>query len=375
MSLDNLENLEISVNELRINKGKYLVIDIRDEISYNHGNISESIHLGKTKDYTEIKSLLEFYGKSKVVIYCSVGRESLQVAESLRQEGIEAYSLDGGYQGWLLESDKILDNYDIQRYSRQMLLPQIGRDGQEKIKNAKVLIVGAGGLGSPVSLYLASAGVGTIGLIDADEVNLHNLHRQIVHKDTNCNMKKVESAKQLLTEINSHVEIKTYDTFFTSDNASDLVKEYDFIIDAVDNFETKFLINDVCVLNKKPFTHGGISKFQGQVLTWVPEQDCCCYRCVFEEIPTDHIPNCSEEGVLGATAGIIGSIQALETLKYLTGCGELLTNRMYVFDGLTMNSRTVKLKKQKTCKVCGEKAEITDVKEYNNYTRKTCSLF
>lgn len=257
-----------------------------------------------------------------------------------------------------------LQEREMERYERQIILPGVGLKGQKKLKHAKVLIVGAGGLGSPAALYLAGAGIGKIGIADADEVSLTNLHRQILHKTQNEGKNKAESAKEGLLQFNDEVHVVTYPYFLTPDNISDIIAGYDFIIDAVDNFETKFLINDACVIAGKPFCHAGILQFQGQIFTYVPGQGPC-YRCIFEEIPSKgSIPNCSQVGVMGPTVGVLGCMQALEAMKYILGIGKLLTGRMYIFDGLTMTSRIAKFPKSSShCRVCGLGKDIFDVYE------------
>lgn len=247
---------------------------------------------------------------------------------------------------------------ELSRYHRQMILPQVGSEGQKKLKNAKVLIVGAGGLGSPAALYLAGAGVGTIGIIDADEVSISNLQRQILHDMASEHMNKALSAKQALQRLNHHVEVRAYPDYLTPENAREIIGAYDFVIDAVDNFKTKFLINDTCVRLKKAFCHAGILQFVGQVLTYVPEQGPC-YRCIFEEVPDEGaVPNCSQAGIIGAVAGIVGSIQALEAIKYLVGAGELLTGKMLIVDGLSMRMRLAAFpNNNKNCRACGVSKE------------------
>ena len=265
---------------------------------------------------------------------------------------------------------------EVERYSRHMLLKNVGVKGQKALLESKVLIIGAGGLGAPAALYLAAAGVGTIGLADDDKVELSNLQRQIIHKTKAVGSYKTESARQTIQEINPGVNVKTHPVRIQPDNIMDIIKEYDFIIDGTDNFPTKFMINDACVIAKKPFTHGGILRFEGQLMTYVPEKGPC-YRCVFEEIPPeDAVPSCSQAGVMGAMGGIIGSLQALEVLKYLLKTGELLIGRMLVFDGLKMDFRTITCySPNKTCKVCGNPPRITDVKKNAAlYTRSFCKL-
>lgn len=253
---------------------------------------------------------------------------------------------------------------DAGRYERHLLLKQVGVAGQKKLLQSKVLIVGAGGLGAPAAMYLAAAGVGTIGLVDDDCVELSNLQRQIVHITSNIGKKKVESAKEMLDKINPGIHVQTYSTRATPQNVMSLIEPYDFVIDCVDNFETKFLLNDACVIGKKPFCHGGVLRFEGQLMTYVPGEGPC-YRCVFEEIPEPGtMPHCRETGILGIMPGIIGSLQGLEALKYLLRAGQLLTGRMLVFDGLAMKFREVQLAHPSPyCKVCSGQAVILDVAE------------
>ena len=248
---------------------------------------------------------------------------------------------------------------EMERYERQIILPEVGLDGQKKLKEAKVLLIGAGGLGSPAALYLAAAGVGTIGIADADEVSLSNLNRQILHTTDGVGMNKAQSAKEHLKERNEHVNIITYPYWVTPDNISALIEDYDFILDCADNFETKFLINDACVIAKKPFCHAGVIRFEGQVLTYVPGKGPC-YRCIFEEVPEPgSIPHCSQIGVMGAAAGVLGCVQALEAIKYILSAGELLTGKMFIFDGLTMKSRIAKFPSpSEDCRVCGPNRDI-----------------
>ncbi|MCM1230886.1 MAG: HesA/MoeB/ThiF family protein [Ruminococcus flavefaciens] len=259
-----------------------------------------------------------------------------------------------------------LDGEEIERYNRQIILPQVGTDGQIRLKNAKVLIIGAGGLGSPTAMYLAGAGIGTIGIMDADTVSISNLQRQILHNTENTGMNKAESAKSALHKLNDKITVKAYPYFLTAENAEQIIGGYDFIIDSADNFETKFLINDTCVLLKKPFCHAGITGFEGQVMTYVPENKPC-YRCIFEEIPEQGtIPNCSQNGIIGAVAGIIGSIQALEAIKYILNIGELLTGKMFIADGLSMKTRIAKFPvRNKNCRVCGENPKIKSINPEN----------
>ena len=251
----------------------------------------------------------------------------------------------------------------VERYSRHILLQDVGVEGQEKLLQARVLVIGAGGLGAPVSLYLAAAGVGHIGIVDADVVDLSNLQRQVIHFTRDVGRPKVESAKEKMLAINPDVEVTTYYEFLDSTNAEEIIRPWDFVIDGTDNFPVKFLINDACVRLGKPFSHGGILRFGGQTFTHVPGS--ACYRCMFKEPPpAGAVPTCSQAGVLGAIAGMLGTIQAAEALKYIIGIGELLTNRLLTFDAKTMQFRTVPVKQRDTCAICGSHPTIDRLIDY-----------
>jgi len=258
----------------------------------------------------------------------------------------------------------------IERYSRQILLPNIGGKGQEKILQARVLIIGAGGLGSPAALYLAAAGVGTIGLVDSDVVELNNLQRQIAHTTSRVGTPKVESAKKAMTDINTDIKVITHNERVTSKNIIDIIKDYDIIMDGSDNFPTRYLVNDACVLSGKPLSHGGIFRFDGQAITILPGKSAC-YRCLFPEPPPPGlVPSCQEAGILGAVAGIIGTIQANEVLKFILGTGNLLTGKLLVFNALDSYFRQVKVPRNPKCPVCGENPTVTELIDYEQF----CSL-
>ena len=253
-----------------------------------------------------------------------------------------------------------LNEEQIQRYSRHILLQDVGYEGQLKLAESKVLIIGAGGLGAPAALYLAAAGVGTLGIIDADVVDITNLQRQVIHHTPDIGIPKVQSAKNKINEINPDVKVITYHQWFDAENALELVNQYDFIIDGTDNFPAKFLINDACIMAKKPYSHGGILRFDGQTFTYVPGS--ACYRCIFPTPPPkDAVPTCSQAGVLGSIAGMLGTIQATEALKYLLGKGDLLTNRLLIFNALKMQFRTVPIKHSHTCPISGDVPTITEL--------------
>ena len=246
-----------------------------------------------------------------------------------------------------------------ERYARHLALKEIGVEGQKKLRDGRVLIIGAGGLGSPAALYLTAAGVGTIGIADADVVDLSNLQRQILHATADLGTPKVESARAAMESLNPEVRVNTCHAFVSADNITELIRDYDFVVDATDNFSSKFLINDACVLEKKPFSHGGILEFGGQLMTWLPGEGPC-YRCVFGGPPPEGaVPTGRQAGVVGAVAGTIGCLQAMEAIKFLTGAGELLTGRLLTMDALSMTFRAVKLPRDKNCPVCGAAPTIT----------------
>ncbi len=264
----------------------------------------------------------------------------------------------------------------LERYSRHIILAEVGPEGQEKIMQAKILIIGAGGLGAPAALYLAAAGIGTIGIVDGDVVEVSNLQRQVIHFTQDVGVPKVISAKEKMEKINPEVKVITYQERVFSHNIQEIIKNYDFVIDGTDNFPAKFLINDACVFSKKPFSHGGILRFDGQSMTYVPGE--ACYRCVFRKPPpANAVPTCSQAGVLGAVAGMLGTIQATDALKFVIGKGELLTNRLLIFNALDMNFRTAQIKRDPNCPICGDNPtilELTDEEQpvCNLKNRKAC---
>lgn len=256
-----------------------------------------------------------------------------------------------------------LTEEQIERYSRHIILPEVGGKGQEKLLDGKVLIVGAGGLGSPAALYLAAAGVGTIGLIDADIVDLSNLQRQIIHATPDLGRPKVESATEKMRAINPDVTVHTYRERLAAANALTILKDYDFVIDGTDNFPSKFLVADACYFARKPYSHAGILRFDGQTMTVIPGETAC-YRCVFSTPPpAGAVPSCSQAGVLGVLAGVVGCIQATEAIKFLLSIGDLLTNRLLVYNALKMKFRDVPLRRNRQCPLCGAHPSITELRD------------
>lgn len=261
-----------------------------------------------------------------------------------------------------------LSNEEIRRYSRHLILPEFGMEGQRKLKQGSVLLIGAGGLGSPLALYLAAAGVGHIGLVDFDIVDESNLQRQIIHGTSTLGIRKTESAKMRLRDLNPHIDIATYDVQITSENAFDLIRPYDVIVDGTDNFPTRYLTNDACVMLGKPNVYGSIFRFEGQATVFSPKHGGPCYRCLYPEPPPPGlVPSCAEGGVLGVLPGVIGTIQATEAIKLLTGIGEPLIGRLLLYDALVMRFRQLKLRRNPDCPVCGDHPTVTELIDYQQF--------
>ena len=259
----------------------------------------------------------------------------------------------------------------IQRYSRHIILKEIGGKGQQKIGKARVLCIGAGGLGSPAAIYLAAAGVGRLGIVDADAVDLSNLHRQIIHTTANVGRPKVDSARETLTAMNPDVEIRTHATRLTAENVLDILRDYDMVLDGSDNFPTRFLINDACFFTRKTLVSASIFRFEGQITTIKAHAGHPCYRCLYREPPPPGlVPSCQEAGVLGVLAGTVGVLQATEALKEILGIGRALYDRLMIYDALEMTFREVKIHKDPTCPLCGTSPKITKLLDYE----QSCTL-
>ena len=257
----------------------------------------------------------------------------------------------------------LLTPEQVERYSRHIIMPQVGSTGQRKLINSKVLIVGAGGLGSPSAVYLALAGVGTVGFVDFDVVDLSNLQRQILHHNDDVGKRKVISAQEAIKAYNPDINIQVHEEMITSENAFDLISQYDIVINGADNFPARYLVNDACYLLKKPLVDGSILIFDGQATVYIPGSGC--YRCLFPTPPPPGaVPNCAEAGVLGALTGLVGSIQAVETLKLILEIGDSLVSRLLLIDGLAMDFRTVKLRRNPSCPLCGDTPTVTELIDY-----------
>ncbi len=261
-----------------------------------------------------------------------------------------------------------LTNEEIRRYSRHLILPEVGLAGQKKIRNASVLCIGAGGLGSPIALYLAAAGIGKIGIVDFDTVDYSNLQRQILHSDADVGVSKADSAKATINALNPNVEVVLYKTRISSENALDIIRPYDIVVDGTDNFPTRYLTNDACVLLKKPNVYGSIFRFEGQASVFAPHLGGPCYRCLYPEPPPPGmVPSCAEGGVLGVLPGIIGCIQATEILKLALGKGTTLIGRLMLFNALDMKFRELKLRRDPKCPVCGDHPTVTELIDYEMF--------
>ena len=369
---------ELSVHEAQELLGKngtYALLDVREKDEYREGHLEGAISL--PRGFLEIKVESTVPDKSTPILaYCAGGVRSLLAGKILKEMGYHhVTSMSGGYTAWKTAGYKWVQDHQFTpeqtvRYSRHFLLPEVGEEGQAKLLNAKVLMVGAGGLGSPSAYYLAAAGVGTLGIIDNDVVDLSNLQRQILHTNDRVGMPKTESAKMTIQALNPDVRVIPYQQKLTSQNIMEIIKDYDIIVDGCDNFPTRYLVNDACVLAKKPNVHGSIFQFEGQATVFYPGKGPC-YRCLYPEPPpADMAPSCQEAGVLGVLPGLIGVIQALETIKLILGKGDSLVGKLICFNTLGMEINTLKLKADPACPMCGEKPTIRSLIDYEEF----CSL-
>ncbi len=353
-------------------KAPMVLVDVREKDEWRAGYIPGAVHVAR--GFLEIQIEQKVPDKSApVVLYCAGGTRSALAAKSLLELGYtNVESANPGFVRWKdlgfpMEMPPQLTDAQRERYSRHLLLPEVGEVGQQKLLNGKVLLLGAGGLGSPAALYLAAAGVGTIGLVDGDVVDSSNLQRQILHATSRVGMSKVDSAEKALTDLNPDVKIIKFEERLTSENVDRIFEGFDVVVDGCDNFPTRYLVNDASVFKKKPVVHGSIFRFEGQVTTFVPFVGPC-YRCLYPEPPPPHLaPSCQEAGVLGILPGLIGVLQATEAVKLLIGKGDLLTGRLVTYDSLRMRFRELKLRRDKTCPVCGENPTITSYIDYEGF--------
>ena len=357
----------------RLREQGAILVDIREQDEVDQGIIPGAVHIPRGFLEMRIEETVRDRD-TPVVVYCAGGVRSIFGAEALTELGYrDVASLAGGFSGWKSAGlpwrvPQSLTPDQRRRYSRHLLIPEVGEEGQRKLLDSRVLLVGAGGLGSPAALYLAAAGVGTLGIVDADVVDDSNLQRQIIHTTDRVGMPKVESARASIEALNPDVNVIKHETRLNQTNVLDIFAGYDIILDGTDNFATRYLINDACVLLKKPNAHGSIFRFEGQATTFVPHQGPC-YRCLFPTPPPPELaPSCAEAGVLGLLPGTIGLIQATEAAKLILGIGEPLVGRLLTYDALEMEFRELRLSRDPECPMCGPDAptsldeiEYTDV--------------
>ncbi len=349
---------------------KMTLIDVREKDETQNGVLPSSQTV--PRGFLELKiENMEPDKNKEIILYCAGGNRSAFSAKALQELGYtNVHSLKGGYAAWQhagypIEQRQGLSQEGLARYARHLSMPEVGEEGQLKLLKSKVLLIGAGGLGSPSGLYLAAAGVGTIGVIDNDVVDKSNLQRQIFHDESWEGRSKVESALHRMKGINSDIKINALNMRLDRTNVLEIFKDYDVIVNGCDNFSTRYLINDACVFLKKPLVDGSIFRFEGQVTIFDPSKDGPCYRCLYPlPPPPEMAPSCQEAGVFGVLPGIIGCLQAVETIKLLLGMGEPLMGRLMLYDALKQKFREMKIRRDKTCPVCGDNPTITELIDY-----------
>ncbi|GAC1342244.1 MAG: molybdopterin-synthase adenylyltransferase MoeB [Candidatus Dormibacteria bacterium] len=363
---------EVQPEAVREQGRRRTLIDVRERSEFDQGYIPGAQHLSKGFIETQIEDRVPDRA-TPITLYCAGGVRSLLAARALTELGYsDVQSMAGGYGAWKAKGydfvlPTVLTPEQKQRYSRHLLLPEVGEEGQAKLLGARVLLIGAGGLGSPAGLYLAAAGVGTIGIVDFDTVDVSNLQRQVLHTQDRVGMRKTESARIALTALNPDVRVVEHNEMLSAENAVALFSQYDVIVNGCDNFPTRYLANDVAVFTRKPLVDGGIFRFDGQVNTVVPFASPC-YRCRYPSPPPpEEAPSCSEAGVLGVLPGIVGVLQAVEVVKLIIGQGQLLTGRLLQIDSLDMKFREFRIPRDPDCPVCGENPTITEPIDYEGF--------
>ena len=348
-----------------------LFLDVREADEYAQGALPGALHLPRGLLELQVEGRVPDKDR-KIIVYCAGGTRSALAAQALGQLGYsDVASMAGGFNKWKDEgrdwaAPRTLDAAQRNRYQRHLLLPEIGEEGQQRLLGSKVLLLGAGGLGSPAALYLAAAGVGTIGIVDMDVVDSSNLQRQILHNLERVGERKVDSAKKTLTAMNPDVDVVTYDVRLGAGNVLEIIDSYDVIVDGTDNFPTRYLLNDASLVKKIPVVHGSIFRFEGQATVFYPYEGPC-YRCLVPEPPPAELaPSCAEAGVLGVLPGIIGSIEAVEAIKLLLGLGESLVGRLLTYDALEQSFRTFRIRRDPACPACGEHAGEIVIAEYDD---------
>jgi molybdopterin/thiamine biosynthesis adenylyltransferase/rhodanese-related sulfurtransferase len=356
--------------ETRLDAATFL--DVRELDEYEQGTIPGAVFIPRGHLESQVENKIPDKGQP-VVVYCAAGNRSAFAAETLGELGYtDVVSMTGGFGRWKDQgrpwiTPSVLNPEQRSRYHRHVLLPEIGEAGQQKLLESKMLLLGAGGLGSPAAMYLAAAGVGTLGIVDMDVVDASNLQRQILHNVDRIGERKVDSAKKTLTQLNPDVDVVTYDVRLGADNVLEIIDGYDVVVDGTDNFPTRYLLNDASLLKRIPVVHGSIFRFEGQVTVFKP-YDGPCYRCMLPEPPPAELaPSCAEAGVLGVLPGIVGSIQGLEAIKVVLDLGDPLIGRLLAYDALEESFRTFKVRRDPQCPACGENAGEIVIAEYDEH--------
>lgn len=353
-----------------------VLVDVREQDEIAAGSPEGALHMGRGYLELRIEDVVPDL-EQPVLTLCGGGTRSLFAAEDLRRLGYRnVFSVAGGFNGWKDEGlpfdvPRMLDAAARERYSRHLLMPEVGEQGQLRLMDSRVLLIGAGGLGSPAALYLAAAGVGTLGILDHDVVDRSNLQRQILHTDDRVGTPKVESARTAIQALNPEVDVRIHDTFLDSSNVDGILADYDVVVDGADNFPTRYLVNDACIKHGLPNVHGAIFRFEGQVSVFWPGRPGApgpCYRCLFPEPPPPELaPSCAEAGVLGVLPGVIGLLQAVETVKLLLGVGEPLVGRLLFFDALAGRFQEMRMEPDPECAYCGEGREFPGYVDYQGF--------
>jgi molybdopterin/thiamine biosynthesis adenylyltransferase/rhodanese-related sulfurtransferase len=361
---------EVDPHEVADHLDEYTLLDVREPDEYEQGALPNAVHIPRGQLEFSVEGRLTDKN-AHIAVYCAGGTRSAFAAKTLQDLGYgDVVSMSGGFNKWKDEgltwsTPATMTQDQRMRYQRHLLLPEVGEKGQLKLLDAKVLLLGAGGLGSPAAIYLAAAGVGTIGIIDMDVVDSSNLQRQILHTVDRIGMRKVDSAKVAITSLNPDVNVITYDTRLGADNILDIIDGYDVIVDGTDNFPTRYLVNDAALVKRIPVVHGSIFRFEGQVTIFDPYVGPC-YRCMIPEPPPAELaPSCAEAGVLGVLPGIVGSLQAIEAIKIILGLGDPLVGRLLTYDSLEQSFRTFKVRRDPECPACGENAGEIVIAEYD----------
>jgi molybdopterin/thiamine biosynthesis adenylyltransferase/rhodanese-related sulfurtransferase len=378
---------EVSADEVGRRLGQVKLIDVREADEHAQGWLPGARFVPRSHLEMQIEAVAE--REEALVLYCARGVRSVLAAKALQQLGYtNVASLAGGFHAWSslglpvqrphvgegaeadtgtadertgvprVQAIRALSSQQRERYRRHLVIPEVGEAGQRRLLESKVLLLGVGGLGSPAALYLAAAGVGTLGLVDMDVVDLSNLQRQVLHRQAAIGRAKTASAKEAIAALNPDVQVETYPERLTAENVLQILQGYDLVLDGGDNFPTRYLLNDACVIQKKPNIHGSVARFEGQVTTLLPGQGPC-YRCLYPEPPPPELaPSCAEAGVLGVVPGVVGLLQATEAVKLLLGQGELLVGRLLAFDALAAEFTTLRVRRDPTCPVCADGATV-----------------